>query len=58
MELETVGRVTMRDLRLKVCGEIYDIDGSKGTFLDACGKGPSQQFRSRVSFRSQDGYLR
>ena len=51
MELETVGRVTMRDLRLKVCGEIDDVDGPEGTFLDTYDKGPSQQSRSQVSFR-------
>ena len=57
MELETVGRVTMRDLRFKVCGEIDDIDGSEGTFLDTYGIGPSQQLRSQVSFRLQDVFL-
>lgn len=45
MELEAVGRVTMRYLRLKVRGKIDDIDGSEGTFLDTCGKDPSQQLR-------------
>lgn len=54
MELETVGRITVRDLRLEVCGKIDDIDGSKGTFLDACGKSPSQQLGSQVSSRFQD----
>ena len=57
MELEAVGRITMRDLRLEVCGKIDDIDGSKGAFLDACGKGPSQQWLPKISFRLQDASL-
>jgi 2-keto-3-deoxy-L-rhamnonate aldolase RhmA len=35
MELEAVGRVAVRDHGLKVCGQIYDVDGVEGTFLGA-----------------------
>lgn len=35
MELEAVGRVSVRDLGLEVGRQVYDGDGAKGAFLRA-----------------------
>lgn len=35
MELEAVGRVSMRDLGLEVGWQVYDGDGTEGAFLRA-----------------------
>ena len=35
MEFETIGGISMSNLRLEVCGQVYDINGSEWTFLDA-----------------------
>ena len=35
MQLEAVGRVSVRDLRLEVRRQVDDVDGSKWTLLDA-----------------------
>ena len=51
MEFETVRRVSMSDLGLKICWEVYDIYSSERTFLDADPTSYAQAFRYESDFR-------
>lgn len=59
MELEAVGRVPVRNLRLEIRGQIDDVDGIEGTFLgtdaasDAQAFGNEGDLAARVDFDAE-----
>lgn len=51
VELEAVGRVAVRHLRLEVGGQVDNVDGAKGAFFRADTASNAQLFRDKGDFR-------
>ena len=51
MKLEAVGGVSLSDLRLKVCGQIDDVDGTERTLLGANTASNTKSFRDEGDSR-------
>jgi hypothetical protein len=56
MELEAVGRVSMRDVGFEVCWKIDNVNGAKWAFLRANTASNTQTFRNEGDLRFRSNF--
>lgn len=51
MQFKTIGRISVGDLGLEICGQIYDVDGPEWAFLYTNTASDTEALRDEGDFR-------